>query len=420
MMGSPLKIAITNAVVSNTGDAAILQSIRQMLDVEFGGDRVTVVVFDADASVTRQLYPDWNIHQQLAQLPRFGPKQVFRVIQLVWIWLLRIAAACPPVVRLAARGNASSGGRIRQTLAELSSCDVVVSAGGTYLVDHYHFGVRVAELEIAKALGKPVMLWTQSMGPFASRRSKAHIRAISRVADGVSFRDDRSAAAWSGAVRRQVPSVVAPDSAFAIAVPEQLADPTRRVTAPTPAGARAVLSVRSWSRGVEQDTFDSDAYRQMMRAAAAALIELGWTTTAVSTCQGVPSYRYDDSLEARACFRGEAVEVDDDFHSPDTLMGVLARSDLVISTRMHLAILGLVLGLPVIAIGYEFKTVELFESLGLGDNVVLIEHASAEWMRDAVSRAVADPERFRLDAVQRERLRLEARRPVALMRTITE
>jgi colanic acid/amylovoran biosynthesis protein len=57
------------------------------------------------------------------------------------------------------------------------------------------------------------------------------------------------------------------------------------------------------------------------------------------------------------------VDVDRGFHTPDELRALTREFDLVVSTRMHLAILALGTGTPVIPIAYEFKTRELFENL---------------------------------------------------------
>ncbi len=90
----------------------------------------------------------------------------------------------------------------------------------------------------------------------------------------------------------------------------------------------------------------------------------------LSTCQGIPKYLYDDSLIAdRICERLEpdvrrAVRVDHEFHSPSALMEALRDFDFAISTRMHMAILGLCAGLPVLPIAYEFKTTELYKTMG--------------------------------------------------------
>ncbi|NJN00949.1 MAG: hypothetical protein HC793_05285 [Aquincola sp.] len=119
-------------------------------------------------------------------------------------------------------------------------------------------------------------------------------------------------------------------------------------------------------------------------AVSALVRQRGAEVVFLSTCQGVPEYLYDDSLIAER-FRERldtdvqrAVSVDHDFHSPTALMQSLRSFDFAISTRMHMAILGLCAGLPVLPIAYEFKTTELYKTLGQGDWVTDISTIDRE------------------------------------------
>jgi colanic acid/amylovoran biosynthesis protein len=105
----------------------------------------------------------------------------------------------------------------------------------------------------------------------------------------------------------------------------------------------------------------------------------GAEVTFISTCQGAGDYWTDDSVTAAAVVDGldarlrKAVRIDRDFHTPWQLMSVLGRFDAVVATRLHVAILALLMGVPVLPIAYEFKTSELFGKLGLGGLVQDIE-----------------------------------------------
>jgi colanic acid/amylovoran biosynthesis protein len=67
------------------------------------------------------------------------------------------------------------------------------------------------------------------------------------------------------------------------------------------------------------------------------------------------------------------VTVDRAFHPPEALMERLQEFDLVVATRMHVAILALGAGVPVLPIAYEFKTQALFARLGFASLVVPID-----------------------------------------------
>lgn len=405
-----MRIGVVNAVLSNTGDAAIYQAIRSTVLGGLSDQRIDFVVFDGNARTTRALYPEWPVCQQLCQLRRFRPLMAFRALQFAWsLWWLGLSYT-PRLLKAICALWVCLRLPYARTLKALRSCDVVVSSGGTYLVDSYDFTHRVAEIRVARALGKPVVLWTQSMGPFASARARRAIGHVARSADVVCCRDERSAAAWRSAASAEPRMIVVPDAVFAIELPDP--DDTRRI------GTRRQLavSVREWSRTTAGESFEAQSYTSAMRRAVESLIDDGWECTTVSTCQGVPDYPWNDAETAHRIFDGLDISYDDDFHSPDALMRALGRFDLVIATRMHVAIMSLTLGIPVIVIAYEFKTLELFSSLGMAANCIAIEGLSADWLLGSVERFQRNPAEFVLDADSRLALRKRAREPVDVMR----
>jgi colanic acid/amylovoran biosynthesis protein len=146
-----------------------------------------------------------------------------------------------------------------------------------------------------------------------------------------------------------------------------------------------LFSVREWNQSVSGGDFSYDAYAQSMRKVAEKFIERGWRCRAVSTCQGVEGYTVDDSKTARHIFQGLDVEVDAAFHTPQELMNVLRSAQLVIATRMHMAIMSLITRTPVIAIAYETKSTELFNSIGAASSVVAIENVDDDWVTKVTS-----------------------------------
>ena len=115
--------------------------------------------------------------------------------------------------------------------------------------------------------------------------------------------------------------------------------------------------------------------------------------TFLSTCQGITGY-HDDSRTATAIKESlpadisARVTVDCDFHTPDELMERLRTFDWVVATRMHFAILAFGVGTPVLPIAYEFKTEELFKSLGYHSDVQRIETLTPESLVSAFDKSV--------------------------------
>lgn len=385
-----MRVLVTNAVLTNTGDAAILYGIKASLERQSAllGVPFELVVHDWNADAAQRLYPDLTVRQQAGFAPRRLSKIRRTAEQAVRRLILETATRSTPARRALQR--AASRYRDRSvffaSLWDLSAADVVISSGGTYLVDHYDFRDRVRDLRFARSAGARVILWTQSMGPFRTKRARRTIQRFGEVPQAVFFRDQRSYDSWTAVAPSPEIARVVPDVAFALYPLD---------VEPTAQGDSLAVSVRSWDRAVgETGAFDFDRYAQTLRRVALAS---PFQVLAVSTCQGVPEYNIDDSRVADAIFDGTPTSVDNGHYTPHQLAGLLAGQAAVISTRMHMAILSLVCQVPVFAIAYEFKTLELFKSLGFDEECQAIEDlddgALLGWLnqvRDGEARTLSD------------------------------
>lgn len=294
----------------------------------------------------------------------------------------------------AARGLLNADGR--QAVDDYRDADVVVSTGGTYLVEIYKLDGRLLSFDLALAAGKPLALFTQSLGPFRDPRVRAALARIVPRAELVLLRDELSRTHLLDLGVGDANLRVVPDSVFALARPARLAPrPPREADAPP---LRVAISVRKWTHFARHEKGEGmRRYVEAVRAAAVQLVEEhGASLTFLSTCQGIPEYWTDDSRAAREVVAGlpehvrAAVTVDDRFHTPEALMDVLEGFDLVLATRMHMAIMSLSVGLPVLAVAYEFKTRELFQGLGLGRWVHDIDDVHGDVLARSADAIVAE------------------------------
>ena len=370
-----MHVIIENTVALNTGDAAILVAIIDIVQETFGAD-TRISVFDSAPDVARVYYPDIRFYPLTTALLSghvhlFG-RQWKTPLQRLLRRAQRAAFRQAVVDRRAGRGDRRSvllDARSRENLALYLSADLVISTGGTYLVEHYKLRNRFEELHKDIALGKPLVLFTQSLGPFQEPQNRKNMKAIADAALLVLLRDVKSQEHLReiGVAHDRVE--VVSDSVFALANPSWLTAPPKRVG---PRRLRVAVSVRRWTHFDGRDrATGTERYEAAVAGAVAALVrQKDAEVVFLSTCQGVPEYLYDDSLVAdRICERLDsdvkrAVRVDHEFHSPSALMAALRDFDFAISTRMHMAILGLCAGLPVLPIAYEFKTSELYKALG--------------------------------------------------------
>jgi colanic acid/amylovoran biosynthesis protein len=172
------------------------------------------------------------------------------------------------------------------------------------------------------------------------------------------------------------------DAVFALADTARITDILKWPDRAAPTG-RVGISVRKWNyvRGGEDGM---RRYIDAIREMVVSLVRQGKQVTFVSTCQGVPEYAHDDSRTADAIVSGldsavaEHVVIDAAFHTPEQLMELAKGFDFVVATRMHMMILSLCVGTPVLPIAYEFKTRELAARLGIADVTLDIDTISGE------------------------------------------
>jgi colanic acid/amylovoran biosynthesis protein len=303
----------------------------------------------------------------------------------------------------------------RAHVDRIARADAVVFTGGTNLVEHYSFAKQLDEVRAAIAVGTPVFLYTQSMGPYRKPRNRALMARLLPRCARIFLRDERSRGHLRDiGVPEAIMSVHA-DAAFALAAGAD--------ALPAVATRRVAISVRTWSHARRADGADArDAYRRAVAAAARALAEQGAEVVFLSTCQGIPEYWTDDAVFAQGIvdefLAGVAgVRVEGGFHAPSELIRLFGAFDMVIATRMHAAILSLVAHTPVLGIAYEFKTRELLATVGLEAYCVDFETVDGTTLGERARTLLAEAPRLRDRIAARSApFRQDAREPARRIR----
>lgn len=373
-----MHVVIENTVALNTGDAAILVAIIDIVRETFGAD-TRISVFDSEPAVAARLYPDMCFHPRTTG---FLSGRLNVLGRLRKTPLRRLAARLQRAAFRRALDETAAGQaprpsrlldpRVLANIAIYRDADLIISTGGTYLVEHYKLTNRFEELSKHLRLRKPLVLFTQSLGPFRDAENRARMKEIADGALLVLLRDEKSQRHLREIEVTHDRLHVLADSVFALARPDALLAPR---SAPEGRRPRVAVSVRRWTHFEGRNpTAGTERYEAAVAGAVDALVrERNAEVVFLSTCQGVPEYLYDDSQIAdRICARLDArarsaVCVDHGFRGPAALMDTLREFDFAISTRMHMAIMGLCVGLPVLPIAYEFKTAELYKAMGEGD-----------------------------------------------------
>ena len=375
---------ITGTVTLNGGDAAILLAEDAILR-EAAGEPLEISIFDSHPGAARKYYPmyDFRLSLLVNGLRPFSRLRALRPLirganyrRFLWGVELQLS----PLRRLS---RLLLSAREVRDLSTFARADVIAFTGGMYLVENYSLRARFFDMELARRLQKTVLFLPQSMGPFTTNENRHIMGECLAGADLVLLRDARSRSYVLDLVPDHPNAHVVPDMAFGLKVRDPMINGPGSTSGGCPADSRlrVAVSVRAWPF-FKTMTAD-DGMRNLMRVIAAAVTELVSTHDAslvfISTCQGVPEYWTDDSRVAQdiCCLLPNElrrrVTIDTAFHDPRDLAEKLRGFDFAITTRMHAAMLSMVAGTPVLPIAYEFKTNELFASMGLAEWVSDIE-----------------------------------------------
>ena len=395
-----MKVVVENTVILNGGDAAIQVATVRILQAAFGPD-IEIVFFDSQPEVAGRHYPEFTVRELLSS-------RASSALAVRWLSTLTRGRLSHSIKRAYLRMLvgyfrfarwASLPMPASETFSSLQTyadADLVLTAGGTYLVPQYGFSDRVLEFEKDLWLRKGLVFFTQSLGPFDADEIRKRLSPVFARARLVLLRDHTS--------RRHVEALtgtigniqVVADSVFVLAKESLIGDARAPLTTRRP--KRVVVSVRAWRHFQSRSSEAGMArYREAIREAVTHLVtERGAEVTFLSTCQGIPEYHFDDSRVAQEIMdtldQGirSNVTVDGRFRRTDELLAHLGQFDAAIATRMHMAILCLCKGVPVLPIAYEQKTVELFRDLDLEEWVTSIEtieagsfvHLATRWWND--------------------------------------
>lgn len=396
-----MRVVYTGTVVSNGGDAAIMEAQHFVLERALG--EIKGVLVDTAPDVAQTLFPQFEQADPLLPVRfRSRGRAIGRVLRRIHrrrlLWLGRRTA---------------SGGWLgpllpweRLALARFRDADLICYTGGTTLIEKYDLDPKILELEFAIALGVPLVLLPQSLGPFIDPVNQQRLRPIIARAARTFVRDKRSYQNLVD-IDADVSRVeVVPDIVFALTQPDA-AHRIRQSSLPE-TDLSILISARDVTAFCSDGSAGQDRYEaSMVRLVQHLVKDLGAGVMFLSTCQGIEGYSHDDSAVAARIFgqleldTAEHVTVDRRLHTPAEFRSLLASFDLAVATRMHAGIQALNVGLPVLPIAYEFKTHEVMTDLGLGDFVVDIEEIALDTLGTAVDRLIASLPGIRDDVARR-------------------
>ncbi len=358
----------------NKGDAAMeLVAIEQFTDR--GVDVVVSTPFpDHDVS----LYGD-----RVVRCPRRQPLAGFLSLFGAWMWR---ATGRRKVLRFLLDKEAKA----------MADAAAVVDLSGDMLTDSYGPHVAVSHyLPILKAaaLERPVILLSQSIGPFRSTKSIA--RWIIRSARLVTLRDKVSYGTVVNELGRSTAETyLTPDLAFLL---------------PSDPGDGIVFEGDSYI-GVSVSSIAVKRYEKS-NPGNSLVDELAHAISDVATREGLgvavfahvtgPTPDKDDRIVGRELSRliPGSVVVDADL-DPRRIKGLIGRMNVFVGARMHANIAALSQGVPTLALSYSHKYVGIMATLGQQDWVIDAGNAQASDVAELLGQLVSKRESISASIVE--------------------
>lgn len=310
--------------------------------------------------------------------------------------------------------------------------DLVAAAGGGYFytTSSSRPGLTWRQnewhLRLALRLGKPLLFFPQSFGPFADPGSAARLLAVLAhpgtrgilVRETISRDLLQELAAKSGL---SLPTILCPDMAFSHC-PQAAADPLPDHL-PRP---RLALALRDWAfpgaDAQERARAREEYLLTMVEVCRRFRVRHGGSIVLYSQVRGPAAAEDDRRLTAEILGRLAAElpatvlyhhTLPESAH-PDEIVALLARCDLLLASRLHAVILSVLAGTPALALGYLPKSRGVMRELGLEDACLEITAARVDdverRLEELLARRAEWPERC---AVLRRRLREETARACA-------
>jgi polysaccharide pyruvyl transferase WcaK-like protein len=297
----------------------------------------------------------------------------------------------------------------------VASADAVISRGGGFLFEHYSAHRRIGAHLRALELGTPLAIWAQSIGRFEDPGNRAALRRALEGARVVVTRDRESADNLAAMEIRPRRLTVTADEALMLplgraARPGPIVGLTLNGTAHVPGGGGTQARPSELPRR-------HAALVEALLARAQGANAPSIAVRALSTAQGSGTPEVEDDLPHHRAIRellppgaAERMEVLGGFVPLPRMAASLDGLDVLVSCRMHAALIAMVHGVPAVYASANFKGVSLFERLGLEELVVPDDDP------DAVVAAVERASALRSGLPRRIRgLRSEARQTAALV-----
>lgn len=285
---------------------------------------------------------------------------------------------------------------LREIATIYESAELVVPVGGGYirsrkgLVARFNIPLLLHPLLLGCILGKPTVLYSQSVGPFQNKLEKWMVSYVLKRMTLILLREDISVALLASmGVSANVMRAI--DSGFLLEAAEEI--DVRKEHGIAADKLLVGVTVRSWLGSNAQTTYEkavAKALDTLIQTSNAHVIFIPQVTATKGDDDRIVSRRVHNFMRHK---KSATVVTDEpDHHRIKAMYNYL---DILLGTRFHSVIFSLTSHVPVLAIEYEHKTSGIMRDLNLEDWVIKIEEVSAQNLTAQLQKLVRDQAEYR-------------------------
>jgi colanic acid/amylovoran biosynthesis protein len=295
----------------------------------------------------------------------------------------------------------------RELLDAYFEADMVVSTAGNFLYTSGWLGLpfllALYSIFYAWLARKPLYTLPQTLGPISRKRELFLTRYVLSKVRILLVRDPISAEVWQQWGVKGPRCELYPDLAFAFAESEGQAEAQELLAQFGVRGAphESCLGVTLINWGAQDQSFSlQSAYEDAIETAIRDFLRSHGSRVVLFAQVHGPTAAQDDLIPARRVLArlvdlGNKVVLVDRWVPPSVLKAAYGKMDSFLGTRLHSNIFALTAGVPVVAIGYQYKTRGILRMLGLEPWVLDIQEVKQETLVRLLQRAWGERERTR-------------------------
>jgi polysaccharide pyruvyl transferase WcaK-like protein len=357
----------------NRGDNAILMAMLATLEHDFPGFECFLTSHSrAEVKRMHNKEAEWSLHQLLAW-------------HGFWYYPRRLALAFWRWSREHLGRGIMLAPSLRRHLNAMRRADAVIMGGG-YFNDAWDDALpsRLLEIEFAKAVGTPLVMYGQTIGPFNEKNGRTMLKEALNEVAFVCHRDVQSETVLRRAQYPLHTSILTADEANLLPVIGGAAEHARFTQR---RGQRLVGIMLQNLRPHETPTGPSPQgeirqSEQYYERACEALKTIAMRHDVAYVV--IPSTSWDHNscreLTQRLCVSGvKNIQMLDD-PDVDTFIRTCQAVDVMISTNMHPVIIAATATVPSIALSYHYKLDDYMQSIGMGENCAHIDDFEEAWI----------------------------------------